>query len=418
MSYNQKYLKYKQKYLDLKYNNLKGGYIPDSIIGKEMILSASQILKYNIHCTHNIPNGVYNSLDSRYSNYSFQLRSCQKDHHGYFYLTIFKKYTHQNILLPIINNNIILIYIKYISNIFSVYINSYDYVYNLKNVIFKKIGMTPIQQQLIFNYINLEDNNVIASYNICNNDTIMLFNKQSLYPTITTGLFPNEPISIFNKFPKKKKSYSSSDSSSSSSSDLKYRSKKSIKSDYSDNENKNSNDSESDIQNKNNDNSTSEIEKINYNLWFILNEKKDSFNYWQEYNNDKIEKIYQDYLDTIKSVKYSALTTIEPKILADFKKMNLITVNIDNSNTTRKIKRVFLEKLKISSINWLYEDDKKWNKLENLDKIEEIYQIYTLYKTFFIKNPIFYLSEDTFLDLKNMIIIIKDKKKNIKREQA
>jgi hypothetical protein len=155
---------------------------------------------------------------------------------------------------------------------------------------------------------------------------------------------------------------------------------------------------------------------LNYNLWFILNEK-DSFYYWQEYNNDKIEKVYQEYLDTLKSIKSSVLTTIEPKILVDFAKMKLITVNIDNTNITRKIKRIFLEKLKIfNNLYWFFEDNKKWNKFDNSNKIEEIYQIYISYKAYFSKNPIFYLRDDTFIDFKNMVIIIKGIKKNIKRE--
>ena len=410
MSYKEKYLKYKNKFLNIKYKNLIGGYIPDSIIGKEMILNSSQILKYNIYCANNIPNGIYNSIDSKFSNYSFKLRSCKEDHHGYFYLTIYKKNIYSNVSLPIMNNNLILLNIKYTSHIFSVYINSYDYVYNLKNIINKKTGMTAINQQLIFNYNNLEDNNIIASYNIGNNDIITLLNKQSipLYSNITTGIFQNQPISVFNKFPKKK-SYSSSSSSSSSSSDLKYRNRKSTKSNSSNDKPP----SELVSEIKSNEDS---LIKTNYNLWFILNEKKDSFNYWQEYNNDKIEKIYQEYLDTLKSIKSSVVTTIEPKILADFNKMKLITVNIDNTNTTRKIKRIFLEKLKIFNINWLFENDKKWNKFDNSAKIEEIYQIYTFNKAFFIKNPIFYLSDDTYIDFRNMVIIIKDIKKNIKRE--
>jgi hypothetical protein len=403
MLYKDKYLKYKKKY-----KSLKGGYIPDSIIGKEMILNASEIIKYKINCTNNIPNSIYNSLDPIYSNYSFRLRSCNQDYYGYFYLTIYKKNIYSS---PIINNNLILINIKYINNIFSVYISSYDYVYNLKNIIYKKIGVLPNKQQLTFNYITLEDNNIIASYNIYNNDIITLIYKQSItiYPNITTSIFQNQPI--FGKL-KKKKSYSYSDSSSSSSSnssnssssDEKYRNRKSNKS------------------NSSNDKLTSEIIsneesliKTNYNLWFILNKKKDSFNYWQKYNNDKIEKVYQEYLDTLKSIKSSVITTIEPKILADFTKMNLITVNIDNTNTTRKIKRIFIEKLKIYNVNWSFEDDKKWCKFDDSNKIEEIYQIYIMNKTYFIKNPIFYLSDDTYIDFRNMVIIIKDTKKNIKR---
>jgi hypothetical protein len=417
MSFKDKYLKYKEKYFNIKYENLKGGYIPDSIIGKEMILNASQILKYNIYCDKNIPNGIYNSLDSKYSNYSFKLRSCKEDYHGYFYLTIYKKNINPHALLPIMNNNLIILNIKYTGNILPIYVNNYDYVFNLKNIIYKKTGMLPIQQQLIFNYITLEDNNVIASYNIGNNDFITLLNKQSmtLYPNITTGIFQNQPVSVFSKFPKKK-SYSSSSSSSSSSSDGRYRNRKSIKSNSSKSNSNSSNDkppSESVSEIKSNEES---LIKTNYNLWFILNEK-DSFYYWQEYNNDKIEKVYQEYLDTLKSIKSSVITTIEPKILVDFAKMKLITVNIDNTNIKRKIKRIFLEKLKIfNNLNWFFEDNKKWNKLDNSNKIEEIYQIYISFKTYFSKNSIFYLSDDTFIDFKNMVIIIKSIKKNIKRE--
>jgi hypothetical protein len=412
MSYKEKYLKYKEKYFNIKYENLKGGFIPDSIIGTEMILNASQILKYNIYCDKNIPNCIYNSLDSKYSNYSFKLRSCKEDYHAYFYLTIYKKNINPHTLLPIMNNNLIILNIKCAGNIFSIYVNNYDYVFNLKNIIYKKTGMLPIQQQLIFNYINLEDNNVIASYNIGNNDFITLLNKQlnkqliTLYPN-TTSMFQNQPVSVFSKFPKKK-SYSSSSSSSSSSSDGRYRNRKLIKSNSSNDK------PPSELVSEIKSNEESLI-KTNYNLWFILNEK-DSFYYWQEYNNDKIEKVYQEYLDTLKSIKSSVITTIEPKILIDFTKMKLITVNIDNTNTSRKIKRIFLEKLKIFNINWLFEDDKKWNKFDNSNKIEEIYQIYISYKAYFIKNPIFYLSDDTFIDFKNMVVIIKGINKNIKRE--
>ena len=80
--YYNKYLKYKQKYLNLinlnldkkKENIMIGGYIPDSLIGYEMVLSASQVLKYNINCglnlSYNIPNGNATSIVEMIKNQS------------------------------------------------------------------------------------------------------------------------------------------------------------------------------------------------------------------------------------------------------------------------------------------------------------------------------------------------------------
>ena len=453
MSYKEKYLKYKKKYLNyknLEIENIKGGYIPDTIIGQKMILNASQVLKYNINCgpnlSYNIPNGIYNSYDSKYSNYSFQLRSCKEDFNGYYYLTIYKKSTFSNVFSPIMNNNLIMLYINYTGNIFSVYINTYDYVYNLKNAIYKKIGILPIQQQLMLRHMILDDNHIITYYNIGNSDTIILYHKQStslntniypnIYPNIIPNIIPNQPISIFTKFPIKK-SYSSSSSSSSSSSDSNYKSRKSrekvnsepVNSEKVNSEKVNSETVNSETVNSETVNSetvtiassdTVDTQKVNQNYitWFIFNEREDNFNYWEKSkDNDKIENLYQEYLDTIKLIKSSALSTIEPKIFADYKNMKLITLNIDETTTNRKIKRIFLEKLKISDINWLFEDDNnKWKKMLDSKKIEELYQVFTINKSFFIKNPIFFLEDSTYIDLKDMVLIVKDTKKKIKRE--
>lgn len=135
-------------------------------------------------------------------------------------------------------------------------------------------------------------------------------------------------------------------------------------------------------------------------------------------DNDKIENLYQEYLDTIKLIKSSALSTIEPKIFADYKNMKLITLNIDETTTNRKIKRIFLEKLKISDINWLFEDDNnKWKKMLDSKKIEELYQVFTINKSFFIKNPIFFLEDSIYIDLKDMVLIVKDTKKKLKENK-
>ena len=444
MSYKEKYLKYKKKYLNyknLEIENIKGGYIPDTLIGQKMILNASQVLKYNINCgpnlSYNIPNGIYNSYDSKYSNYSFKLRSCKEDFNGYYYLTIYKKSTFSNVFSPIMNNNLIMLYINYTGNIFSVYINTYDYVYNLKKAIYKKIGILPIQQQLMFRHIILDDNHIITYYNIVNSDTIILYHKQStlLNTNIYPNIIPNQPISIFTKFPIKK-SYSSS-SSSSSSSDSNYKSRKSrekvnsetVNSEKVNTEKVNSETVYTEKVNSETVNTetttiassdTTDTQKINpnYITWFIFNEREDNFNYWEKSkDNDKIEKSYQEYLEITRLIKSSALSTIEPKIFADYKNMKLITLNIDETTTNRKIKRIFLEKLKISDINWLFEDDdKKWKKMLDSKKIEELYQVFTINKSFFIKNPIFFLEDNTYIDLKDMVLIVKDTKKKIKRE--
>jgi hypothetical protein len=97
--------------------------------------------------------------------------------------------------------------------------------------------------------------------------------------------------------------------------------------------------------------------------------------------------------------------------------MKLITLNIDDTTTSRKIKRIFLEKIKISDVKWMLEEENnEWKKMLDPVKIEELYQVFTIYKTYFIKNPIFFLEEDTFIDFKSMVLIVKDTKKKIKRE--
>jgi hypothetical protein len=440
MSYKDKYLKYKKKYINLKNDNtnkektniMTGGYIPDTLIGYEMVLSASQVLKYNINCgpnlSYNIPNGIYNSYDSKYSNYNFKLRSCKEDFNGYYYLTIYKKSTFSIPTSPIMNNNLIMLYIKYTANVFSIYINMYDYVYNLKNIIYKKIGIIPVQQQLAFKNIILEDTRLISYYNIIQYDTIVLYHSQtvSTYPNVPMNIIPNQPISIFTKL-STKKSYGSS-SSSSSSSDSDYKSRKtrnSIKTKTNEtktNETKPINSANKTTNITNSD--TDDTQKINLNTnanyinWFIFNERKDHFNYWEKSkDNNKIEKLYQEYLETAKLINSSVLTTIEPKIFVDYKNMKFITINIDDTTTNRKIKRIFLEKIKISDVKWMLEEgNNEWKKMLDPSKIEELYQVFTIYKTYFIKNPIFFLEDDTFIDFKNMVLIVKDTKKKIKRE--
>jgi hypothetical protein len=97
--------------------------------------------------------------------------------------------------------------------------------------------------------------------------------------------------------------------------------------------------------------------------------------------------------------------------------MKFITINIDDTTTNRKIKRIFLEKIKISDVKWMLEEgNNEWKKMLDPSKIEELYQVFTIYKTYFIKNPIFFLEDDTFIDFKNMVLIVKDTKKKIKRE--
>ncbi len=433
MSYKHRYLKYKKKYLFLKdkvekresINVMTGGYIPDTLIGYEMVLTAQQVLKYNINCgpnlSYNIPNGIYNSSDPQYSNYSFKLRSCKEDFNGYYYLTIYKKPGFSLPISPIINNKLIMLYIKYTTNVFIVYINKNDYVYNLKNIIYKKIGIIPVQQQLIFKNIILDDMRLLSQYNIIEYDTIILNQSQSIstYPNIPINIIPNQPLSILTKL-STKKSYDSS-SSSSSSSDSDYKSRKTrnlIKT-----KEPNPNNNENKITNITNSD-TDERQKINLNInknyinWFIFNERKDKFNYWEKSkDSNKIENSYQEYLETAKLLNSSVLTTIEPKIFIDYKTMKFITINIDNTTTNRKIKRIFLEKIKISEVKWMLEEEKnEWKKMLDPAKIEELYQVFTIYKSYFIKNPIFYLEDDTFIDFKNMLLIVKDTKRKIKRE--
>jgi len=433
MSYKHRYLKYKKKYLFLKdklekresINVMTGGYIPDTLIGYEMVLTAQQVLKYNINCgpnlSYNIPNGIYNSSDPQYSNYSFKLRSCKEDFNGYYYLTIYKKPGFSLPISPIINNKLIMLYIKYTTNVFIVYVNKNDYVYNLKNIIYKKIGIIPVQQQLIFKNIILDDMRLLSQYNIIEYDTIILNQSQTIstYPNIPINIIPNQPLSIFTKL-STKKSYDSS-SSSSSSSDSDYKSRKTrnlIKT-----KEPNPNNNENKVTNITNSD-TDERQKINLNInknyinWFIFNERKDKFNYWEKSkDSNKIENSYQEYLETAKLLNSSVLTTIEPKIFIDYKTMKFITINIDNTTTNRKIKRIFLEKIKISEVKWMLEEEKnEWKKMLDPAKIEELYQVFTIYKSYFIKNPIFYLEDDTFIDFKNMLLIVKDTKRKIKRE--
>jgi hypothetical protein len=398
-----------------------------------MVLSASQVLKYNINCglnlSYNIPNGIYNSYDSKYSNYTFKLRSCKEDFNGYYYLTIYKKSTFSIPTSPIVNNNLIMLYIKYTTNVFSIYINMYDYVYNLKNIIYKKIGIIPVQQQLAFKNIILEDTRLISYYNIIQYDTIVLYHSQtvSTYPNVPMNIIPNQPISIFTKL-STKKSYGSSSSSSSSSSDSDYKSRKtrnSIKTKINVTKTNEKNPINPVNKTTNITNSdTDDTQKINLNTntnyinWFIFNERKDHFNYWEKSkDNSKIEKLYQEYLETAKLINSSVLTTIEPKIFVDYKNMKFITINIDDTTTNRKIKRIFLEKIKISDVKWMLEEENnEWKKMLDPSKIEELYKVFTIYKTYFIKNPIFFLEDDTFIDFKNMVLIVKDAKKKIKRE--
>ena len=53
-----------------------------------------EIVKYLIEDMKMDPcksHNIYNSYDSKYSNYSFKLRSCKEDFNGYYYLTIYNK---------------------------------------------------------------------------------------------------------------------------------------------------------------------------------------------------------------------------------------------------------------------------------------------------------------------------------------
>ena len=431
MLYKQKYLKYKQKYLNLmnlnldkkKENIMIGGFIPDSLIGYEMVLTASQLQKYNINCgpnlSYNIPNGIYNSFDHNYSNYSFKLRSCKEDFKGHYYLTIYKK---SSFTIPTSNGSNIMLYIKYSTNVFSIYINMYDFVYNLKNIVYKKIGIIPVHQQLVYKNLVLDDTKPISYYNIIQYDTIILYQNQTIatYPNIPLNIIPNQPLTIFTKF-QPKKSYNSSSSSSSSSSDSDYKLRKSKKSSPITIPTKVSVNTTNIINSDTDD--TEKIKQIldtnkNYINWFIFNERKDHFNYWEKSkDNIKIEKFYQEYLETTKLINSSVLTTIEPKIFADYKNMKLITLNIDDTTTSRKIKRIFLEKIKILDVKWMLEEENnEWKKMLDPAKIEELYQVFTIHKTYFIKNSIFLLEEDTFIDFKNMVLIIKNTKRKIKRE--
>nr|QBK89042.1 MAG: hypothetical protein LCMiAC02_01350 [Mimivirus LCMiAC02] len=73
--------------------------ITKDMIGREMKLSAEQISKYNV-CfpigrsiidRSSKENGLYDSIDKKYSSYKFQVRSCIGDSEGFYYITIHRK---------------------------------------------------------------------------------------------------------------------------------------------------------------------------------------------------------------------------------------------------------------------------------------------------------------------------------------
>jgi len=84
MNYEQKYLKYKQKYLDLQ-NVLKGGMISEititkdnikSYVGMPLILRKAIFDKLGVTCNKTPSGDTYESSNPDFSNYKFKVSNC------------------------------------------------------------------------------------------------------------------------------------------------------------------------------------------------------------------------------------------------------------------------------------------------------------------------------------------------------